>query len=450
MQILLAIFLTTIACLFVPRDPKIVSDLSISGIFLTLSILALVFRGNSGRAVMFRPYAIFLLATWLWVIYDLIFGVYYIDGFEKSVYQYSLILIGVFLICPVIFDRTSNREKLALVSLSGNKMLRKNAAMERAVYKYQSTVFFALFILAIFVYLYRANFDFHLIFESLTTTGRFNAPWSRGSLGDATAVLDHLSYFGYAMPVLYAFLFTKLSAVKKVIYLLMFLVFLMFVFHSGNRRLVASQLLILIACMAYFNRAWFSGRLLPLLGLVGLPFLMDYMLQTRNVGLSEAEYKGLEILSVDDIFLRLCELVTLIPDTFDYLYIEVLYFAVIRYIPRALWEGKPTALSFSLGEYNDINASLTMSAIGEGYLSFGVVGVIISALLFGALIAYAARLYRDLHLGLYTFGMYVLSCNLIILGVRSINEIFIQSFPIICFYLMAKLMAKHSSPTQSR
>jgi len=393
--------------------------------------------------MIFRPFSILLVAVWLWIVYDLILGNYDLGGFDEVVYQNAILGIGLFVVFASAFDtkpRRASRETRRSV-----KVRSLNKRFGDVLDHYGDAIYVALFVSGILVYFWRASFDIPRIAIALWSASRFAAPWARGATGDWTAVLDHLSYFGYLMPIVYAYRYPKLGIGRKIAYLFAFLVFTAFIAQGGNRRILGALLLMLAASFLFLNRHGIANRIVAV-GLVSaLPVVLQTVLSVRGQGIdstwSQTHQADPVLFSIDDNFLRLCQVVGLFPESVDYLGLEPLFFGVIRYVPRVLWEGKPTGLSFSLGDYFGINASLTSSIIGEAYMSAGLIGTAGAGLIFGCLVAIATKAYRNIGFGVYSFGLYLLCCQLLFLGVRSINEVFIASFPIVALYFLPKMFA---------
>src|SRR5258708_21929561 len=82
----------------------------------------------------------------------------------------------------------------------------------------------------------------------------------------------------------------------------------------------------------------------------------------------------------------MCRLVDVVPHKQHYLGWEIPYQALIRPIPRAIWSGKPEGLSSSIEDALGVEG-VTISAtfVGEAYMSGGIMAVLISGLVFGAL-----------------------------------------------------------------
>ena len=59
----------------------------------------------------------------------------------------------------------------------------------------------------------------------------------------------------------------------------------------------------------------------------------------------ESEY---DYLHVDDNFLRLAQVIQLVPAQHDYVYLQQLIFTAVRPVPRVFWPGKPIDPGFDL------------------------------------------------------------------------------------------------------
>ena len=114
------------------------------------------------------------------------------------------------------------------------------------------------------------------------------------------------------------------------------------------------------------------------------------MLELRSAGgissLANDE-RHYDTLYIDHNMVNISNLTNVFPDVVDYLGLEIPYQSIIKPIPRALWPGKPEGLSTSieaaLGSFDGVT-TLACTFAGEAYMAFGLVGVLIAGLFFGA------------------------------------------------------------------
>ena len=286
--------------------------------------------------------------------------------------------------------------------------------------------------------------------------------WSRGVIGGGGAFVSHLQYFGYlALPLTIA-LHHRSGRIDWRVALGMALttLFLMFLIKDGGRRLVGMVL----------GSGMITWLLLqPRLGLreitVGAVsgFLMLMLLQimvvfrTEQGGILGGLFSGNAFavnplgggLSVDNNFQFLTKTIDLIPEFKDFTGWEAIIYWAVRPIPRVFWPDKPKGpginLPHELGQFWSENFTLTISAIGDWYLSFGVWSVAAAALLMGflggklVLIWFGPTVRQKL---LYSLGLMWL-----FIGLRSYLELILMSYPIIALYLLGKYsMARGTQP----
>src|SRR5262249_16784924 len=133
-------------------------------------------------------------------------------------------------------------------------------------------------------------------------------------------------------------------------------------------------------------------RITLLLGLTtGLLYLASYyMLQFRTVGLEAyvtgaAVSKGFkqETLFIDNDLPIIGMLTEIFPDRIAYRGSEMLVWALVHPIPRALWPGKPQKLSIEAADALGMRGlSVASTFIGESYMMGGYPAVFLIAFLF--------------------------------------------------------------------
>jgi hypothetical protein len=184
---------------------------------------------------------------------------------------------------------------------------------------------------------------------------------------------------------------TSLLDPRTIFAWLLALIFSSFEFQGGNRRYLGVMFGSAIVVWLISSK---KPRILHAfcLGLfaASMLYLMEVILAYRDAGVMtfvDAEKREsltqFGTIRVDDNFLRLAQTIYYVPEKQPYTGFEQIYHAIIRPIPRALWSGKPTELSFRLYEIINIGASLSSSIVGELYLSGGFVVVLIGGALFG-------------------------------------------------------------------
>ena len=249
------------------------------------------------------------------------------------------------------------------------------------------------FVLGVFYYAYMANFSVSLIFTGLFERSRFEAPWARGSLGDANSFVEHLSYFGYLLPLFTAAMFARSSRyfnLKTILCAGMSTIFILFLAQGGGRTSIGAVLGSAILVGILLSRRKLMGFHIVTVFAVtfSVQVAMNYILINRNVGLStfELDKVTFSTINVDDNFNRLSQTADLVPSFYPYSGLQFFYFAIVRPIPRVLWPEKPVDPGFDLADLlGERDTSFTISIIGEAYAGFGFPLVFVIGLLFGVL-----------------------------------------------------------------
>jgi hypothetical protein len=305
------------------------------------------------------------------------------------------------------------------------------------------------------------RFDLDLMFRSVTSA-RWNAPWTRGALGGWDAFTDHLIYFGYLLPTLAVVMARRKSWFHgtTIIALLCAAVFMLFLAQSGSRRIIG---VCLAAALLYWIMDQKKINPLKLLvagaSLVALVWVMQIMVLTRATGMGEVGletagraavyslqgYKvggaGTEGIHVDDNILRLAQSVQIIPDKLDYVYHKLIFYTLVRPIPRVIWANKPEDPGFSLQKLLNSQASLTFTIVGEFWISWGYFAVILGGWLYGRLATLASPLFwaasdtmAPMFYGYITMTLFV--------GYRSMVEVILFSYALIGWWLVTWVISK--------
>jgi oligosaccharide repeat unit polymerase len=224
---------------------------------------------------------------------------------------------------------------------------------------------------------------------------RFTQPWGRGKLGDITALLSELSLLIYLLPPIAGFMFARakqFSAMQKLFVILALALTFFYAFASGTRNVLGTYVIAMFGAYVLSKPDLKLKRLLmagiPLAAL--LLFASTLMLELRSaggIGSLASEEWHYSTLYIDHNIVNISNLTNVFPDVVDYLGWEIPVHSITKPIPRAFWPGKPEGLSTSieaaLGSYDGIT-TLACTFAGEAYMAFGLTGVFIASLLFGA------------------------------------------------------------------
>jgi oligosaccharide repeat unit polymerase len=223
---------------------------------------------------------------------------------------------------------------------------------------------------------------------------RFTQSWGRGKYGDIYSLLYELSLFIYLLPPIAGFMFARakqFSAMQILFVILVLALTFFYAFASGTRNVLGTYVIAMFGAYVLSKPDLKLKRLL----MVGIPlaalllFASTLMLELRSAGGISSlatEKRHYDTLYIDHNMVNIANLTNVFPDVVDYLGLEIPYQSIIKPIPRALWPGKPEGLSTSietaLGS-NDGVTTLACTFVGEAYMAFGLVGVLIAGLFFG-------------------------------------------------------------------
>jgi oligosaccharide repeat unit polymerase len=223
---------------------------------------------------------------------------------------------------------------------------------------------------------------------------RFSQSWGRGKLGDISALLYELSLLIYLLPPVAGFIFARakqFSIMQKSTVILILALTFFYAFASGTRNVLGTYVIAMFGSYVLSKPDLNLKRLL----LVGIPlaalllFASTLMLEFRSAGGISAltKERHYSTLYIDHNIVNISNLTNVFPDVVDYLGLEIPYQSIIKPIPRALWPGKPEGLSMSieaaLGSFDGVT-TLACTFVGEAFMAFGLVGVLIAGLFFGA------------------------------------------------------------------
>ena len=310
----------------------------------------------------------------------------------------------------------------------------------------------ACFLLGMFNFAYATNFDLPLMFSYLGQP-RWSAPWGRAQLGGWDAFLDQLQYFGYVLPSLTALVIARRGFILQAwLSIAASGIMLAFMAQGGGRRLIGVTVGAAILVWVQAQEKIDVRKLtLAAVAVVGLLTIMHFMLNVRNLGYQEFEFRGesdYDYLHVDDNFLRLAQVIELVPAEYPYLQFGQVWFTIIRPIPRVLWPGKPVDPGFDLPTaLGAKGVSLSMSIIGEWYISFGWLTVIFGGWLHGRL-ARSINALRDVEEFRSNPIVYGLAVMVLVAGMRSMLELVLMSYALIAWWGVNRLTRERVIPTR--
>ena len=428
---------TFIALALIPPNPYSAGALFNSALVMTVGLaLAPVLAISRNPQTLFRAEHLLVLAPIYWLLLDLLQGAYDLGQVGVAGIRGAFIAIGLF-VCGVWLATLFTPWQLPTPLMK--------AARHRLTPATIFTLILIFFALGIFKYAYSCNFN-PAVMVFYLTLGRWAAPWARGALGGWDAFLDHLSYFGYILPTLTVLLALRSRRFNGELLISIFLSLTMSVFlaQTGGRRIIGvifgAALICWLLEQDYLKLRHF------VLGLANVALLLislQLMLEYRNVGWQAALEEGRELeyehLHVDDNFLRLSQIIDIIPRYHPYVYEQQIIYTLVRPIPRIFWPEKPINPGFDLPrKLGKRGVSLTSSVIGEWYQSWGWFAVIFGGWLYGSLAHSITRLLL-FPAASSAIMVYSLATMALFAGMRSMIELVLMSYVLLTWMVISWL-----------
>lgn len=313
-------------------------------------------------------------------------------------------------------------------------------------------MFFAFAFLGYLYVLLTTQFNIFDIIDSLMQP-RFNRPWQRSNKGDWRSFLTELDLLLYICAALGGFIFANAKAYKLgprigVAVLLLFMTFFDFCEGARNVLLIKSGLFLLTFFMASRQTHNFRLILLTVIGAGSLWVVSGYMLDFRNQGFSSyladgAQQQADDGFMIDNNMVSIARVVGVFPDPYPFPGSDVIIQVFTKWVPRAVWPGKPMGWSTSVEDALATGGGYTLAVtyVGEAYLIDGIPSLIIVSLLIGAFTSWWTRVglaaRSNLDLVYYASGFFAAA-----LGMRSIQFVSIAILPTVAFYVMGRLLAR--------
>jgi oligosaccharide repeat unit polymerase len=299
------------------------------------------------------------------------------------------------------------------------------------------------FLLGMFRFAYYTDFDIGVMFSYIGEQ-RWSAPWGRGQMGGWGAFTDQLQYFGYVLPSLTALLIARSGFTFQAWFSIMASgIMVVFLAQGGGRRIIGVTVGAAILVWIQAQRELNVRRLtLAMIAVIGLLAAMQFMLNIRTRGYQEFAFRGTseyDYLHVDDNFLRLSQIIQIVPAERPHVYFRQIWFTLVRPIPRVFWPGKPVDSGFDLPSVVGMKGvSLSSSIIGEWYLSFGWIGIIFGGWLHGRLArtVNALRDKEEFHTNPIVYGLAVM---VLVAGMRSMIELVLMSYALVAWWIANRL-----------
>lgn len=313
----------------------------------------------------------------------------------------------------------------------------------------------AIFFLFVFLgYLYVllvTEFNFVEIVRSLLKP-RFMRPWQRGAEGDWRSFLTELRLILYVCAALAGYIFANPAqfSIRVRVAVAVILAWMMFFdFGEGARNVVLIKVGLFLVTYFIANRRAHNIRIivLSIIGMASLWVVSGYMLNARNVGLGEFVAEGAQTdvrgFAIDNNMITIARVASVFPRDYPYPGSEILIQAFTKWVPRALWPGKPVQLTNSIESALNTGGGFTLAVTfaGEAYLIAGLPTVLIVSLLIGCFGATWTRVglvaRTNLDLIYYASGFYAAT-----LGMRSIMFISIAIVPTVALYAFGRFVLR--------
>ena len=308
------------------------------------------------------------------------------------------------------------------------------------------------FLLGMFNFAYATSFQMDVMFSYLGEQ-RWAAPWGRQQLGGWDAFLDQMQYFGYVLPSLTALLIARRGFVPQAwVAIVLSGIMEAFLAQGGGRRIIGVTVGAAIIVWIQSQKAINVRKLaLAAAAAVALLAAMQFMLNIRSRGYEEYAARGTsdyDYLHVDDNFLRLSQVIEIVPIEHEHVGFQQLIFTAVRPIPRVFWPGKPVDPGFDLPAIVGLKGvSLSTSIIGEWYLSFGWIAVVIGGWLHGRL-ARTANVLRDNPEFRTNPIVYGLAVMVLVSGMRSMLELVLMSYALVAWWAANRLTQSRAVATR--
>lgn len=432
---LLGTFLASVV--FFPSQPAIVGALMGSGTVLSLGILFVpILRLILGSDRLINAENFVAGGFLMWLLLDLVQGAYDLHGATDAGIRSALVAIGVFAAC--MWLATAFRPLPLPKGLLEVAEQPLDASMVGRILP-------ICFALGMFNFLYSVGFDIPLAFSYLGAQ-RWAAPWSRGQLGGWEAFRDQMPYFGYVLPSLTAVLIARRGVIRfqSLMAVAMSVVMLLFLSQGGGRRIIGVTVGAALLVWVLMNTgARIKNMIVVGIGAIALAWAAQLMLNIRTSGYEDFLMRGsdYDYLHIDDNFLRLAQIIDLVPKHRPYVYGQQVVFTLVRPIPRVLWPTKPVNPGFDLAaEVGLKGVSLSSSILGEWYISWGWWAIIVGGFLHGLLANTVNTIPRSGNPIVYALATMVL-----VAGMRSMLDLVIMSYALVAFWAVSRFAARKSS-----
>lgn len=288
---------------------------------------------------------------------------------------------------------------------------------------------------------------------------RFTQPWQRSRTGDWTSFLTELNLLHYAFAGLVGVILSgRNKVVMPVLVLLvgMFLFMCFMDFAGGTRYILMIKLGLAVSGYVAGSRRMTSPKLwvLGALSLAAMWAITGEMLRVRQLGvdrwvageaantIEEENY-----FLVDNNMITIARTLEVFPNPNPFPGSDVVVSALTKWVPRALWPGKPEEWGTSLERAFGLDGSYTLAVTltGEAYLIAGLPSLLIIGLMIGAgCTAWSRRgelLRSNLDLLLYISAFFATA-----MCMRSLQFVTVAILPTLLVYVAGRFLASQQQP----
>ena len=441
---------TLVAIILTPKEVQPKEALFWPAIVMTFSLaLVPVLVSLKDPKKIFEAHHLLVLAPIYWLLLDLLQGVYDMPGISRRDAVLAFVAIALFAggIWLGVWGRPWQMPRI----------VRDTAALDVPAGTLFGITVIAFF-LGMLTFAIPCEFNVEVMWNGLFA-GRWSAPWDFG-MGGLDAFINVLQYFGYMLPALAVALAGRLGwlNMRTIIALLMAATMIAFMAQEGGRRNVGVMVGMAIICWVLMHKQLTTRGIIIVLVASGLLLsIMQIMLEYRGTGfqamLSPAESGSIqkpEYVQVDDNYYRLCQTIQLIDNGRPYVYLKFITYVLVRPIPRVFWPGKPVDGGFDIADEVGVQgASLSMSVVGELYISGGLLAVLLGGWFYGRLAGMANQFLPEMN-RIGAVILYGTMAMALFAGVRSLIDLVLISYVIIAWVILSRLYQMVKGGTHSK
>jgi len=384
-----------------------------------------------------------LLGVLFWLLLDPLLSREGIDEFSPDVIVKALLYAGIFIaaICA----------GYVVPAVSGVKRLFAHVPSQTK----DDRIFWltvTLFLLGIVPQIYAAGGSPSEFWRLLLAgySADIEVGWRRGMLGNADDFLKSTAHLlELSVPFLAVYLVRRrLVPWKTLLLLLMMLSVFLTIFFSGERRVFALIVLGPSLYLFFVTAKAMRRKLAPvfLAGALLLFWMMQAQVQFRSAGFYDFDASAVQTnpleMHRDNNFYWFATAVDTMPNMYEFTNEWVFLQVFTHPIPRFLWPGKPFTVGLPFVQWDEIGASLSISIVGELYVSQGLTGIILGGLLYGWLAKNWDQLREHFSQSHAISLVYAIGLTLLLIGVRSFGDIVLNWYVLAIVILTLRLSAQ--------